>query len=116
MPELVRERRTCCLVSVRRRRTHLPFFAFVTGLFHSDVWALISPSDRDLSDPSALSWRLLDRHPGRVGEPEPRGWFASSGWYDQGEGQWNAVMVGGLNSSNQRLKDAWKLSVQEIQG
>ncbi|GAA5898130.1 hypothetical protein JCM6882_003333 [Rhodosporidiobolus microsporus] len=72
------------------------------GFFHDDGWALLSSG----TAAPAFSWLRLESSSKSEGQPEARGWFASS--FVAGN---KIALQGGLNSKNERLSDGWTLEV-----
>lgn len=65
------------------------------GNFHSDVWALLEKGE-------GCRWQEVQVE---GDQPEARGWGATAVWQNQ------LVMHGGLNTKNERLDDAWLLTL-----
>ncbi|GAA5996654.1 uncharacterized protein JCM10292_003115 [Rhodotorula paludigena] len=70
------------------------------GFFHSDAWALLATKDAA----PTFSWLRLESSARSKGQPEPRGWLAST--LVAGS---QVIIHGGLNAKNERLADAWTL-------
>ncbi|KZO98873.1 hypothetical protein CALVIDRAFT_561806 [Calocera viscosa TUFC12733] len=70
------------------------------GNFLSDVWVLTHGAD-------GFGWHEA---PSAGEVPQGRGWFASDG-FEFGDGEWKAIVSGGLNEKNERMGDVWVLTV-----